>query len=286
MGGIQDSNAKTPSINLQIGGLVTSMQKSFLGDVSPPATILMESSFEPMGNSLITSSDFTNVNEFINGNGDSLSSAQFHDYRLSDAINDRNFLERLTNYDESLFTKEADINSIDANHLIDNGAGNGTFSGNSTLQNSTDSTSNLGRGDDTFMSEKNTNATFETTKSDGNRTFIHIETIKNDVPNSTFDLENNSKNPSFNAITNNKITFPMQETMDLLDNEQLELHESINSTRFDSFRKPEGFIGNGTVNLSKNLDLDEESGSSTTFDSPINTEMPLSKCFRSLILKK
>lgn len=248
------------------------MQRSFLGDVSPPATILMESSIEPMGNSLITSSDFSNVNEFINGNADSLLSANFRDYRLSDAINDRNFLERLTNYDESLFTKEADINNIDSNHLIGNGAGNGTFSGNSTLQNSTDSSSNMGRGDETFVPGKNTDATFEKSKSDGDRTYVNVE--PEEACNNTFDLEKAPKNSTFDAKTKT-INFPMQETMDLLDDEHLELHESINSTRFDGFRKPESLITNATINLSKHLD--DDISSPKPVESPNNSDKPLSE---------
>lgn len=173
-----------PKIDLKIGGLVTSLQRSLLGDVSPPSH--MDNS---MGNSLITSNDFSNI-DFMNDTGDSLSMAHFKQYRLSDAIADRNFLERLTNYDESLFTKDADINNVD---LIENG--NCTGSSSSTLQNSTDSTSNLSgsKHDGTFNKENLVNGTFDATGG-VDKTFIQAPdangSINTSVKNNTFELSN------------------------------------------------------------------------------------------------
>lgn len=219
--------ASIPKIDLKIGGLVTSMQRSFLGDVSPPAN--MDSSFEPMGNSLITSSDFSNVNEFINGTEDSLSMAQFNQYRLSDAINDRNFLERLTNYDDSLFTKDADINNIDGNELIVNG--NGTFSGNSTLQNSTDSSSNLSKNDDTFVTARNNtlNGTFDAA-GEIDKTFIQTANSSNQsIKNQTFDA--NEMKPEKMNIWNL--------STEMIDDENLSLCETFNVTASNGHKKPD-----------------------------------------------
>lgn len=248
----------TSKVNLQIGGLVTSMQRSFLGDVSPPSTLLMESSIEPMENSLITSSDFSNVNEFINGNADSLSMAQFNQYRLSDAINDRNFLERLTNYDDSLFTKDADLNNIDVNNLVSNNSG-GSFSGNSTLQNSTDSSTNLAKNDETFVPNKNgeVNVTFNASIEivNGDQTFTQQqmdtesfaadETLKND----TFDLGNNNKNSTFNTSIK-KAWCPINnnETMDMLENEEMSLQGTFCFRNSTKIMQP-----NETINTTLNL---------------------------------
>ena len=241
---------QTPSINLKIGGLVTSgMQRSFLGDVSPPASVLMES----MGNSLITSNDFTNINEFINSEEDGLTSAQFQQYRLSDAIKDRNFLERLTNYDDSLFAKDADIEKFDVNPLIGS-----SYSGNSTLQNSTDSsgTSNIGgKNDETFVGLADGNATFNAGSvlpgGDSNRTFVQGE-----VPdqNHTFNLADATFNAAVENINTNA-TLPStaalnDETVDLLVNEQMAFNENfgVETTFLTSAR-------NATIDLSKGMSL-------------------------------
>lgn len=275
-----------PQIDLKIGGLVTSLQRSFLGDVSPPPTVLMESSIEPLGDSLITSSDFSNINEFINANEDSLSLAQFKNYRLSDAISDRNFLERLTNYDDSLFSKDADIDNIDGNNLLAHTNGGDTFSGNSTLQNSTDSSGNLGKNDVTFVptsnatfnasalddgsgtnrtfvqndveSASNQNGTFVTASVDGNGTFVAAP----ESGDGTFVGASLSGNATFNASrTKGGMAAMNMETMDMLDNEQMSLQGS-----FDDFKKPEG-CGNATINLSTN-NVDDVCSSAKVVSAP------------------
>lgn len=150
----------------------------------------MESS-STMGNSLITSSDFANVDDFINGEEDSLSLTQFNNYKLTDAIRDRNFLERLTNYDDDLFTKDADIENIDVNQLLN---GNGaSCSGNNTLTNSIN---------DTLTDKKcNGNATFDAfpndSPSDANRTFVNLPT------NTTFD-SGALNNKTFSPVTSSR----------------------------------------------------------------------------------
>lgn len=196
--GLDSASVAEPKIDLKIGGLVTSMQRSFLGDVSPPPN--MDSS---IGNSLITSGDFSNVNDFFNGADDSLSMTHFKQYRLSDAINDRHFLERLTNYDDSLFTKEMDINNIDGNHLIDT-----VNSSSSTLQNSTDSSSNQSRHEDTFTAVCPTNGTFDA-DAGIDRTFIQVDELNGSVKNGTFNFENGeflNNNKTFEAQPHDKST--------------------------------------------------------------------------------
>lgn len=261
-----------PQIDLKIGGLVTSLQRSFLGDVSPPPTVLMESSIEPMGNSLITSSDFSNINEFINANEDSLSLAQFKNYRLSDAINDRNFLERLTNYDDSLFSKDADINNIDGNNLLAQTNGGDTYSGNSTLQNSTDSSGNLGKNDETFVPATTGNATFNASNSGAegsgsNRTFVQNNSDSASNRNGTFVADSAGGDATFNASRTKGMAAMHIETMDMLDNEQMSLQGS-----FDDFKRPEGY-GNATLNLSMN----SEDGISSPLQ-PVVAAKPIPDC--------
>lgn len=233
-----------PKIDLQIGGLVTSLQRSMLGDCSPPSH--MDHS---MGNSLITSNDFSNI-DFINETGDSLSMANFNQYRLSDAISDRNFLERLTNYDESLFTKDADINNTE---LIDNG--NCTGSSTSTLQNSTDSC--LDKNDGTFIFDdakaEVANNTFNA-MGEVNKTFIQAL----DAASTTFDAANTSKkNRTFDAKQNEtfeaKPVKPMNTTQVLsLEDEELSLCDSFNASR--SFLQPDSLQSN----LNSTFQLDGE----------------------------
>lgn len=217
-----------PKIDLQIGGLVTS--SSFLGDCSPPPH--MDASIT---NSLITSSDFSNVNDFFNGADDSLSMTHFKQYRLADAINDRNFLERLSNYDASLFTKDNDINDIDANQLIE--AGN---SSSSTLQNSTDSSTNQSRHEDTFTAVNN--GTFEA-DAGVDRTFIHVDDQLSDTPkNRTFECDDvvgkpNGKNSTFEAKPNDQTRSNLwNQTVDLIDDEELSLCGTFS---FNDFRVPQ-----------------------------------------------
>lgn len=253
-----------PKIDLKIGGLVTSMQRSFLGDVSPPSNILTDSSIDPIGESLITSSDFTNVNEFITGSEDSLSMAQFNQYRLTDAINDRNFLERLTNYDDSLFTKDADINNIDGTHLIDNG--NGTFSGNSTLQNSTDSSSNLGKNDETFVAAEaeKFNATFDTSAK-VDRTFVQAPVTSNGSNNNhTFNF-NDEKNLTFKkpASIHEKLLFENINDEIALDDEELSLYGTFDLGSNIDMKKSDN-IANTTMNLSNKSHTDLNKSESTT----------------------
>lgn len=213
---------------------MTSMQHSLLGDVSPPSH--MDNS---MGNSLITSNDFSNI-DFINDTGDSLSMAHFKQYRLSDAIKDRNFLERLTNYDESLFTKDADINNVD---LIENG--NCTGSSTSTLQNSTDSTSNLGKNDGTFSAADAANETFTapafgiangTFEAVGevDRTFIQAFNSLNGsvIKNSTFELGSKGFVQPTIAIDTTHVKVPFS-----LEDEELSLCDSFNATKTIEYKK-------------------------------------------------
>lgn len=221
-----------PKIDLQIGGLVTS--RSFLGDCSPPPH--MDAS---IGNSLITSSDFSNVNDFFNGADDSLSMTHFKQYRLADVVNDRNFLERLSNYDASLFTKDNDINDIDANNLIDTGN-----SSSSTLQNSTDSSNNQSRNDDTFTGATVNNGTFEA-DAGVDRTFIHVgdDELNGSTNDKMFECDNvvanetNGKNRTFEAKPTDQTRSNLwNQTVDLIDDEELSL---CGTFTFNDFKMPE-----------------------------------------------
>lgn len=262
------SGVPVPKIDLKIGGLVTSMQHSLLGDVSPPSH--MDNS---MGNSLITSNDFSNI-DFINDTGDSLSMAHFKQYRLSDAIKDRNFLERLTNYDESLFTKDADINNVD---LIENG--NCTGSSTSTLQNSTDSASNLGgKSDGTFVAADVANGTFVAASSDiANGTFEAIGEVDRTFIQAPNDLSASSiKNSTFELGTNANKTFEAQPVINVthvkepfsLEDEELSLCDSFNATKTVEYMRPDGiknksssFLGDvslPTIDMNSTFQLDGE----------------------------
>lgn len=240
------------------------MQRSMLGDVTPPSH--MSNSME---NSLITSSDFTNVNDFINDNaGDSLSMAHFKEYRLSDAIKDRNFLERLTNYDESYFTKDADINNVDVN---ENG-GDCTGSSNSTLHNSTDSSGCLGGSsnklDGTFVAsgKEQANGTFNASGGiEVDKTFIQVPTSANtsSIKNSTFDLApttiiNINKTFETQPMTMTIVQHKMCNELPVmsLEDEELSLCDSFNGTKNLEYKKPDGII-----NVSAQLSLVDPIGS-------------------------
>lgn len=233
---------------------MTSMQRSMLGDVTPPSHMS-----HSMENSLITSSDFTNVNDFINDNaGDSLSMAHFKEYRLSDAIKDRNFLERLTNYDESYFTKDADINNVDVN---ENG-GDCTGSSSSTLHNSTDSSSCLNgsnnKFDGTFVASGNgpANGTFNASGGiEVDKTFIQApnSTSNSSIKNSTFELAPAAVvNRTFETqpMTMTLVQHKMGNDMPVpsLEDEELSLCDSFNGTKHLEYKNPDA-ISNVSAQL-------------------------------------
>ncbi|XP_018801065.1 PREDICTED: uncharacterized protein LOC108976425 [Bactrocera latifrons] len=140
-----------PALNLEIGGLVTTMHKSFLQDTSPPSSICssMEMSMERMNNSLITSADFTNINflqstQSLDFNEPTLNGSELFNlankatsdgYTLSDMIRDRKALESLTLSGDGTLIKDSHICQIDDISL----AFSKTASGSSTMDNSTES---------------------------------------------------------------------------------------------------------------------------------------------------
>ncbi|XP_036216491.2 serine-rich adhesin for platelets isoform X2 [Bactrocera oleae] len=140
-----------PAFNLEIGGLVTTMHKSFLQDTSPPSSICssMEMSMERMNNSLITSADFTNINflqstQSLDFNEPTLNGSELFNlankatsdgYTLSDMIRDRKALESLTLSGDGTLIKDSHIGQIDDISL----AFSKTASGSSTMDNSTES---------------------------------------------------------------------------------------------------------------------------------------------------
>ncbi|XP_061392546.1 uncharacterized protein LOC133328012 [Musca vetustissima] len=144
-----NSQHENPMFNLEIGGLVTNMQKSFLHDVSPPSFSSMDASIDRMNNSLITSADFSNINflqstnslDFggndINGHGDFdfMGKITNDGYTLSDMIRDRKALESLTMSSEGTLIKDMHIGQIDDISLTLSK----TASGCSTMDNSTES---------------------------------------------------------------------------------------------------------------------------------------------------
>uniref|UniRef100_A0A1I8PD84 Uncharacterized protein n=1 Tax=Stomoxys calcitrans TaxID=35570 RepID=A0A1I8PD84_STOCA len=146
---LHNSQDESPMLNVEIGGLVTNMQKSFLHDVSPPSFSSMEASIDRMNNSLITSADFSNINflqstnslDFggtdINGHGefDLMGKITCDGYTLSDMIRDRKALESLTMSSEGTLIKDMHIGQIDDMSL----ALSKTASGCSTMDNSTES---------------------------------------------------------------------------------------------------------------------------------------------------
>lgn len=255
---------------------MTSMQRSMLGDVTPPSHMN-----QSMESSLITSSDFTNVNDFINDNGDSLSMAHFKDYRLSDAINDRNFLERLTNYDESYFTKDADINNVDVN---ENG-GDCTGSSSSTLHNSTDSSSCLNgsnnKFDGTFVATGNgpANGTFNASGGiEVDRTFIQAPNTSNiSIKNSTFELA-----PAV-AVDTTFETQPMTMTLaqhkmgsDMpvpsLEDEELSLCDSFNGTKNLEYKIPDSIANVSAQLLADDLNSTFRPEGKTAFNRSIDLQ--------------
>ncbi|XP_075159557.1 short spindle 2 [Haematobia irritans] len=143
------SQDESPMLNVEIGGLVTNMQKSFLHDVSPPSFSSMEASIDRMNNSLITSADFSNINflqstnslDFggndINGHEDFdlMGKITSDGYTLSDMIRDRKALESLTMSSEGTLIKDMHIGQIDDISLTLSK----TASGCSTMDNSTES---------------------------------------------------------------------------------------------------------------------------------------------------
>lgn len=136
-------------LNLEIGGLVTNMHKSFLQDTSPPPFSSMDASMDRMNNSLITSADFSNINFLQSTNSldfggpDAVGFSNFNlngkatsdGYSLSDMIRDRKALESLTMSSDCTLIKDSHIGQIDDISLTLSK----TASGCSTMDNSTES---------------------------------------------------------------------------------------------------------------------------------------------------
>ncbi|XP_060655448.1 uncharacterized protein DDB_G0288805 isoform X1 [Drosophila nasuta] len=150
-------NATTSGmLSLEIGGLVTTMHKSFLQDTSPPSSICSSMNNEHMNNSLISSADFTNLNflqstNSLDPNEDATEAStqlnltttttltnEADVYTLSDMIRDRKALESLTMSGDGTLIKDSHIGQIDDISLTTLSK---TASGCSTMDNSTDSVS-------------------------------------------------------------------------------------------------------------------------------------------------
>ena len=136
-------------LNVEIGGLVTNMHKSFLQDTSPPPFASMDASMDRMNNSLITSADFSNIHFLQStssldfGVSDAVGFSNFNltgkitndGYTLSDMIRDRKALESLTMSSDGTLIKDSHIGQIDDISLTLSK----TASGCSTMDNSTES---------------------------------------------------------------------------------------------------------------------------------------------------
>lgn len=194
------------------------MQRSFLGDVSPPVSVLIETS--SMGNSLITSSDFTNLNDYdYFGDEDNLNSVRFNRYPLKDTAKDRNFLEKLTTYDDSLFTKDANIENTDENQILSNSMGNSTL-----LNSSMSSSSHTTKGDETFVpNNRSRNATFDADlDTEVNRTYLHVDHPTDQ--NATINLNSMSTgNTTFDTNKNRTVTQALDNTINLDGNRTVNL---------------------------------------------------------------
>ncbi|KAL5290799.1 hypothetical protein ACFFRR_010273 [Megaselia abdita] len=172
------------TISPQIGGLVTTLQKSFLQDTSPPPSICssfsMDYSIDRLNNSLITSADFSNVTAFFQTSTtqeDLENTFLEANYSISDLIRDRKTLDNLTMSGDSTIIKDSNIAQIDDVSLMSS----------STINNSsTDSLS--GSADLPLNNTVVLNATFEARNCDA--TFTNGKKI--DV---TYDaIENTSIN--------------------------------------------------------------------------------------------
>lgn len=182
-------------INLQIGGLVTSMQKSFLLDTSPPSTMCSSidmTSSNRFNHSLITSNDFTNINQYLGGSesGGGNQQSSYNGYNIDNVINDRTFLEKLTmgTTDDDTFLKDSCISNTD-NHYLEN-----ISSGQSTLHNSDEFVVSSNNNTKTIVK---LNTTIENGIGDvDDQTFMKT---RNAIVNETFDAASPDVKGRFNA---------------------------------------------------------------------------------------
>ncbi|GAB0089542.1 hypothetical protein DMENIID0001_041070 [Sergentomyia squamirostris] len=210
--GENDQEPSTPigsGINLQVGGLVTSMRRSLIGETSPPSSFCssVDSMHDEMLNSLITSGDFNNVSFFMENLEDS-PNINFNGYKLEDVIRDRKFLDNLTLSEDQTFSKDASIlrtddmvisgDSSDSNPLINvtmklNPEFEGTFLGKDNTFNISTGGNDVPRGSETFNlmgdttivmpTKEEVNATYDCDSGKKNMTFTCEEIpAKVDVP--------------------------------------------------------------------------------------------------------
>lgn len=196
---VNNSQTENPMLNLEIGGLVTNMQKSFLHDVSPPSFSSMEASIDRMNNSLITSADFSNINflqstnslDFggtdISGHGEfNLMGKITNDgYTLSDMIRDRKALESLTMSSEGTLIKDMHIGQIDDISLTLSK----TASGCSTMDNSTESVEANNRTVEILTKNRAFDGASSSSGNELNRTMILTDEMIGDI---TYNLVENS----------------------------------------------------------------------------------------------
>ncbi|XP_037956480.1 uncharacterized protein LOC119686085 [Teleopsis dalmanni] len=193
----------SPMLNLEIGGLVTTMHKSFLQDTSPPSSICssMDVSVDRMNNSLITSADFSNLSflqstqsldlEDVNRFAFNFSNKATSDgYTLSDMIRDRKALESLTMSSDGTLIKDSHIAQIDDISLTFSK----TASGSSTMDNSTESMDCNNRTVQIFNKDDTFNGGKANSDNNSNENIIHRTMLLNNdlISDTTFNLIENS----------------------------------------------------------------------------------------------
>lgn len=192
------------TISPQIGGLVTTLQKSFLQDTSPPPSICssfsMDYSIDRLNNSLITSADFSNVSTFFQTSTtqESLENTFLEaNYSISDLIRDRKTLDNLTMSGDSTIIKDSNIAQIDDVSLMSsstiNNSSTDSLSGsadlphnNTVILNATFESKNC---DATFTNGKKVDVTYDALEnmnrtevlSKGNATFVNDKDKSHDT---------------------------------------------------------------------------------------------------------
>lgn len=201
------------TISPQIGGLVTTLQKSFLQDTSPPPSICssfsMDYSIDRLNNSLITSADFSNVSAFFQTSAtpeDLQNTFLEANYSISDLIRDRKTLDNLTMSGDSTIIKDSNIAQIDEvslmssstvnNSSTDSLSGSADLPQNNTVVLNTTFEANNCDANATFEARKsNANATFEAKKNDG--TFVNpkkvVDMTYDAIENTSFQMVNRTE---------------------------------------------------------------------------------------------
>lgn len=227
------SPISTSEINMKVGGPVFNtsyMQKSWLDDVSPPQsfTSSIDSMNDCMANSLITSSDFSNINLLLNnsqyGDDEHKANINYQGYFLNDVINDRKYLETISKYtdeDDVMLAKDSSISKTDINSIEE------LNSGTNTPINNIDSCSSDTYSDgSTIIEATNINLTSKF-DSLGKHTFIaeNDNTSSNHIQDSSYGI--NPQNATYEKLTlHTTFTKPGNSTYDKIENNTFSVVEN------------------------------------------------------------